>query len=150
MASLKHAAVCTQDIGETLEFYAKVFGLQVVKRIETEDFENIFLSDGTTSLAILRYKTQKGAQAWTVGPPIRMVGLDHLGFAVDDPEEVRERLVEVGAPIQGRPERYDKFNLSVPFKTRDPNGVLIDVASTWPGIKSVGDEQETLVSTLAD
>ncbi|MFQ5911815.1 MAG: VOC family protein [Nitrospinota bacterium] len=134
MASLRHAAVCTQDIAETLEFYAKVFGLQVVKRLDHDEFEDVFLSDGTTSIAILRYKSQQGAKAWTVGPPIRMVGLDHLGFLVNEPEEIRERLKETGAPIQDIPERYKKLGLSVPFKTRDPNGVLIDVAPIWPGM----------------
>ncbi len=135
MVSLRHAAVCTQDLAGTLEFYARVFGFQVVKRLEHDDFENIFLSDGTTSLALLRYKSQKAAKVWTVGPPIRMVGLDHLGFLVDDPEEIRERLTEVGAQIQDTPERYKDLGLSVPFKTRDPNGVLIDVAPIWPGIE---------------
>lgn len=135
MASLRHAAVCTQDMGETLEFYLKVFGFKVVKRVDHEDFEDVFLSDGASSIALLRYKSQQAAKIWTVGPPIRMVGLDHLGFLVDDPEEVRERLQQFGAPIQDMPDRYKGLGLSVPFKTRDPNGVLIDVAPIWPGIE---------------
>ncbi len=147
MPSIRHAAICTQDTAETIEFYAKVFGFQVVQRLDHEDFEDIFLSDGTSSLAILRYKSQKAAQIWTVGPPIRMVGLDHIGFLVDDPEDIRERLIEVGADIQDTPERYKDLGLSVPFKTRDPNGVLIDVAPIWPGIDRERIELETAASS---
>ena len=146
MPSIRHAAICTQDTAETIEFYAKVFGFQVVQRLDHEDFEDIFLSDGTSSLAILRYKSQKAAQIWTVGPPIRMVGLDHIGFLVDDPEDIRERLIDAGADIQDTPERYKDLGLSVPFKTRDPNGVLIDVAPIWPGIDR-GIELETAASS---
>ena len=65
---------------------------------------------------------------------------------MDDPEAVRQRLMQLGAPVQETPDRYKPLGLSVPFKTRDPNGVLIDVAPVWPGIERERIAMETVAS----
>ncbi len=120
MAKLRHIAVTVPDMEEAATFYEKTFGMERV-------FESgivIMLSDGTISLAILKFKTDEQAGDER-GKDFH--GLHHMGFVVDDIPEAGEAIKENGGRyhmrLPGSPEGATEV------KFRDPNGVVFDVVT---------------------
>jgi lactoylglutathione lyase len=128
MAKLRHIAVTVPDPEATATFYEKTFGLE---RVYKSNF-GVLMSDGTVSLAILRFPTNE-----TAGDERGkdFFGLHHMGFVVDDMEEARNKIKANGGryhmKVPGRP------NSETEEKYRDPNGVVFDIVteqyanSTW-------------------
>ena len=81
MAKIKHIAIATQDPDGTARFYKEVFGLQEVGRVDNENAEGHYLSDGNVNLAILRFKNDVVAGE-EFGAAYS--GFHHIGFEVED------------------------------------------------------------------
>ncbi|HWP57506.1 MAG TPA: VOC family protein [Candidatus Acidoferrales bacterium] len=79
MAKIKHVAIRTADPERTAAFYKEAFDLKQVGLGQN----GIYLSDGHINLAIL--KSQGGR-----------LGVDHLGFQVDEVEKVVLKVKELG------------------------------------------------------
>ena len=132
MAKIKHIALATQEPEAAANFYRDVFELEIVGRVDTEDAEGYYLSDGDINLAILRFKTDRAAgEEFGTG----YSGLHHIGFQVDDMTSVDSRLRKANS----RPR--DKINSAanskmgkgnrgrnVELEYSGPDGVLIDVS----------------------
>ena len=132
MAKIKHIALATQEPEASANFYRDVFELEIVGRVDTEDAEGYYLSDGDINLAILRFKTDRAAgEEFGTG----YSGLHHIGFQVDDMTSVDSRLRKANS----RPR--DKINSAanskmgkgnrgrnVELEYSGPDGVLIDVS----------------------
>ena len=58
MAKIKHIAISTQDTEKTANFYRDVFDLQMVGKVDGDNAEGYYLSDGNVNLAILRFKNE--------------------------------------------------------------------------------------------
>ena len=58
MAKIKHIALATQEPHETARFYREVFGLKVVGKVDNDNSEGYYLSDGSINIAVLRYKNE--------------------------------------------------------------------------------------------
>ena len=82
MAKIKHITIATQKPSETAKFYQDVFEMKSVGKIEGENAEGYYLSDGDINLAILKFKND--TVAGELG--IHHEGLHHIGFQVDDLE----------------------------------------------------------------
>lgn len=133
MAKLRHIALCSRKPWETAEFYDQMFGLKVVDVRDTPEGLFIFSSDGVITLAILDYKSEEAARHVRIDPDY--VGLHHMGFLDDDPEErIAHVRAQKGTVIERPPEEGPYFE----YKILDPNGIVVDVARKWPGIG--GDE----------
>ena len=120
MAKLRHIAVTVPDMEETATFYEKTFGMERV-------FESgivIMLSDGTISLAILKFKTDEQAGDER-GKDFH--GLHHMGFVVDDIETSSEAIEENGGKYHMR--LPDTLEVANEIKFRDPNGVVFDIVT---------------------
>lgn len=120
MAKLRHIAVTVPDMEEAARFYEKTFGMDRV-------FESgivIMLSDGTISLAILKFKTDEQAGDER-GKDFH--GLHHMGFVVDDIEEARSAIEENGGRYHMR--LPDTPEGASEIKFRDPNGVVFDIVT---------------------
>ena len=128
MAKLRHIAITVPDPDATATFYEKTFGLE---RVYKSNF-GVLMSDGTVSLAILRFPNNE-----TAGDERGkdFFGLHHMGFVVDDIEAARKKIEANGG----------RYHMKVPSrqhsateeKFRDPNGVVFDIVtedyanSTW-------------------
>lgn len=94
MAQIRHIAIQTQDEEATANFYVENFGLQKVKKLDSPRTAGYFLTDGHINLAILRFKndqtagTERGA-GWS--------GIHHIGFQVEDLEEIEAKLAQTVA-----------------------------------------------------
>src|SRR5437870_13774228 len=80
MARIKHIAIRTDNVEKTASFYKEAFDLKQVGLGRN----GVYLSDGHINLAILRRQPEiEGGDK---------IGLDHLGFKVDDVHETPSAL----------------------------------------------------------
>ena len=137
MAKIKHIAISTQDPEETAEFYQKVFDLKSVGKIEGENAEGYYLSDGSLNLAILRFKNDEVA-----GDLGRFHnGIHHIGFQVDDLEATDGKLRKASSLPMDEVNSALKRRMgnghggrNVELKYSGPDGVMIDVSQGgWVG-----------------
>ena len=142
MAQIRHIAIQTQDEEATKNFYVENFGLKVVRKLESERTSGYFLTDGNINLAILHFKNDVVAGAergkgWS--------GIHHIGFQVDDLEEMKEKLTQ--SPARPR----DDINVAlgigpggapaghgnVEVRYLGPDNVNFDISETgWMGTPS--------------
>lgn len=137
MAKIKHITIATQKPSETAKFYQDVFEMKSVGKIEGENAEGYYLSDGDINLAILKFKND--TVAGELG--IHHEGLHHIGFQVDDLEATDAKLrkasslpmEEINAALKsGMGNGHGGRN--VELKYDGPNGVMIDVSQHgWVG-----------------
>jgi catechol 2,3-dioxygenase-like lactoylglutathione lyase family enzyme len=119
MARIKHIAIRTADVEKAAAFYREVFGLQQVGVGQN----GVYLSDGHINLAILkpRAEAHKG------------LGIDHLGFQVEDVEATVAKLKERGGSL---------LTDHSPVAPRDPS-----IPQSYFEIKCLGpDDQELDIS----
>ena len=133
MVRIRHIAIRTPDPEKTAAFYKDVFGLKEVGQARA----GCYLSDGYINLAILKSKDEGDAESPRDVPGY--AGIHHLGFMVDDVDEVCEKLDAAGAkPMTDRtgasraagsgPRSYYEI------KYRGPDAQEIDVTeSGWIG-----------------
>ena len=133
MVRIKHIAIRTPDPEKTAAFYKDVFGLKEVGQART----GYYLSDGHINLAILKSRDAGPAENPRDVPGY--AGIHHLGFMVDDVDEVCQKLEAAGAePMTNRtdvrhaaasgPRSYYEI------KYRGPDNQEIDVTeSGWIG-----------------
>lgn len=91
MPRIKHIAIRTPDPEKTAAFYTKVFGLEEVGKAAS----GLYLSDGYINLAILKSIDQGGEES--PRDVAGYAGIDHLGFIVEDMDEIKEKLEAEGA-----------------------------------------------------
>lgn len=128
MAKLRHLAIATNDPDKTAEFFKQGFGLREVAPIDGDLAKGYFLTDGTVTFAILKFKTQQGDKS----PDY--VGIHHMGFVVEDLDATGEKLEALGAPCFMPKPANPKPGNFFEVKHATPEGVIIDISNhAWPG-----------------
>jgi catechol 2,3-dioxygenase-like lactoylglutathione lyase family enzyme len=140
MPKIKHIAISTQDVDATAKFYMDVFGMKQVGKVDSMGASGYYLSDGDLNLAILNFKNDQVAgvergKGWS--------GIHHIGFQVDNLENIADKLAAAGAPRRedinealgvGHGPRHGG---NVEVKYSGPDGVVVDVSeSGWVGTPS--------------
>jgi catechol 2,3-dioxygenase-like lactoylglutathione lyase family enzyme len=133
---IRHIAICTKDPVGTAAFYETAFGVKVVDSGETEEYRALFCTDGSISIALLDFKTDAAAAKFNVDGGPSFVGIHHMGFQVEDTDQMLDYLQSLDvSPINERtPEPSEGVHFEA--KIRDPNGIVIDIARTWPGLEA--------------
>ncbi len=138
MGKVKHIALATQEPEKTANFYKQVFDLEEVGRVNNDNAEGYYLSDGNINIAILRFKNEL-----LVGDKFdtNYSGIHHIGFQVDDAEAADSKLRKADAyPMEeinttlhaGMSRGHGGKN--VELKYNGPDGVMIDISQTgWVG-----------------
>ena len=137
MPKIKHIAISTQDVDKTAKFYIEVFGMKEVGKVNSPGARGYYLTDGDLNLAILNFKNDAVAgvergKDWN--------GIHHIGFQVESPEAIAERLAAAGSEprddvnkalgVGDHGHRY----ANVEVKYSGPDGVMLDVSeSGWVG-----------------
>jgi catechol 2,3-dioxygenase-like lactoylglutathione lyase family enzyme len=135
-ARLRHVGIRTNDIARTEEFYATVFGLQLLE--SDPSGASAVIGDGVMNVTIVPIVGETGAR----GPVVEGTEPIHLGFIVPDLLDTFRRCQAMGAPIVAGdvssrealaagalPERS--------FKVADPNSNIVDVVAApghWAGV----------------
>jgi catechol 2,3-dioxygenase-like lactoylglutathione lyase family enzyme len=97
VVKIKHIAIRTPDPEKTATFYKEVFGLKEVGQARA----GYYLSDGYLNLAILKSRDEGTDESPRDGAGY--AGIHHLGFMVDDVDEVCRKLDAAGAtPMTSR------------------------------------------------
>jgi catechol 2,3-dioxygenase-like lactoylglutathione lyase family enzyme len=128
---IQHVDLAVGDVEQSLAFYYDVLGPLGLK----EKYRNITYRQ-TEEVVYLEY----GAQGFGLRPAdggayrYHEVGIEHLGFEVDDRAEVDEayrRCVSAGGKIQSPPEQHyvDDGEDYYAFFAFDPDGIRIEVFS---------------------
>ena len=133
MAKLRHVAICTKDPDETARFFQRFFDLTQVERADVGEYAYIFLTDGYLNIALLDFRTEAAARAFGVDGGPGFVGVHHFGFIVDDPHAVLGRLKAAGQRVIEPPTEPGKDGVHFEAKVYDPNGILVDIGTAWPG-----------------
>ena len=132
MAKLRHIAISVPDIEKSAKFYEETFGLQRVNLAITPSGDGLSLSDGVINLTLLHFHTEDAAGDERGKD---FVGIHHMGFIVDDLEDMSEKIKANGGSFH----RELKGGGGVDFerKFRDPDGVVFDISHKgWVGIES--------------
>ena len=135
MPKIKHIALSTQDVDATAKFYMDVFGMKQVGKVDSPGAKGYYLTDGDLNLAILNFKNDQVAgvergKDWS--------GIHHIGFQVDNLDDIAEKLKAAGS------ERREDINEAlgvghgtmpggnVEVKYRGPSDIVVDVSeSGW-------------------
>jgi catechol 2,3-dioxygenase-like lactoylglutathione lyase family enzyme len=145
MAKIKHIAISTQDVDATARFYVDVLGLKEIQKLDTKNATGYYLSDGNINLAILNFKNDQVAGAERGRG---YSGIHHIGFQVEDDENVKAKLEEanfaprddINAALGIGMDGAQHANVEVKYNA--PDGVVIDISHTgWVGTS--GDEVPT-------
>jgi catechol-2,3-dioxygenase len=130
MAKLRHIAITVSDLKKEAAFYETVFGFTK----HTENDHAISLSDGVVNVTLLKFRSDELAGDERGKD---FVGLHHIGFIVDDPNELAgmdQRIKDHG----GKFHMEARAGQNLEIKYRDPFGIVFDVSDpvhAWKGIK---------------
>ena len=129
MAKLRHIALTVTDVKREAEFYVKVFGF--TKHRETEN--SVSMSDGVVNVTLLKYRADRYANS---AQGNAVVGIDHLGFVIDDPAEfaAMDAIIKENGGVY-----HSKAQAGQALETKyaDPHGIIFDISEpehTWNGI----------------
>ena len=117
MAKLRHVAMVVEDIEKTASFYEQSFDMKRVRQSETA----IALSDGVVSMVIIHPSNPN-----MKGETRR--GLHHVGFVIDDMEQIAAKVEANGAVYHGEILGTGKGPMTE-RKYLDPNGSMFDITT---------------------
>ena len=130
MAKLRHVAMSVPDPATAAKFYCDVFEMEIVGETTSPLADGLYLSDGTISLALLKYK----ADEWA-GMDKDAKCINHVGFWVDDLSK-HEKAIEKAGGTFFKELPLEKESLYYEKKFRDPNGIIFDISHNgWVGAK---------------
>ena len=128
MAKINHIAIRTNDIEKTAAFYKEAFDLEQVGTGQS----GIYLTDGYLNIAILNMRG-------VVEGETMKLGVDHVGFQVDDVEATVERIRALGGKPLNQRNPVSHGDPSKPqsyfeIKCIAPDDQVIDVSNAgWVG-----------------
>jgi catechol-2,3-dioxygenase len=117
MAKLRHVAMVVEEMEKTAQFYEQSFGMKRVRQSPTA----IGLSDGVVSLVIIHPSNVN-----MKGETRR--GLHHVGFLIEDMENVSAAVEANGAVYKGEILGTGRGPMTE-RKYVDPNGSMFDITT---------------------
>ncbi|MFK0332238.1 VOC family protein [Rhizobium sp. NPDC090275] len=123
MAKMIHSMIRVLDEARSVEFYGKVFGLEVADRIDFDTFTLIYLSNRETGFELELTVNKGRVEPYNLGD-----GYGHLAVSVDEVAVEHKRLTEAGL----NPGKLTELNrdgklLALFFFITDPDGYKIEV-----------------------
>jgi catechol 2,3-dioxygenase-like lactoylglutathione lyase family enzyme len=129
MPKIRHIAYRAEDVAAMADFFVRACEMTIVQRRKNGAID---LSDGTINITLL---PAHGPRA--DGQPARL-GIDHIGFTVEDEAKSSQQLESAGArkvdAIANSTAHYE-------IKFKGPEGITIDVGR-WVGAAPLVDETE--------
>jgi catechol 2,3-dioxygenase-like lactoylglutathione lyase family enzyme len=128
MAKIRHIAYRAEDVEAMAAFFAKAFEMEIVQRRQNGAID---LSDGTINITLLR------ADGPRADDRPHSLGVDHIGFTVDDEARARE-LVEAAGGHELNTINLGSAHYEVKFE--GPEGIVVDFGH-WAGAAPVGEPE---------
>jgi catechol 2,3-dioxygenase-like lactoylglutathione lyase family enzyme len=120
MAKIRHIAYRAEDVEAMAAFFARAFEMEIVQRRPNGAID---LTDGTINITLLR------ADGPRVDDRPRNLGIDHIGFTVDD-EARAKGLVEAAGGHEMNTINLGSAHYEVKFA--GPEGIVVDLGH-WAG-----------------
>lgn len=122
---LLHTMIRVKDIKKSLEFYTKLFDMEVAKQMQLEDCTLYFLSDGQGEVQIeLTYNDKTPENGYEIG-----TGFGHFAFAAIDMDKFSQKLKSLGYEYLYEPFTLPGHELKIAF-VKDPDGYEIELVET--------------------
>jgi lactoylglutathione lyase len=123
----EHASIRVSNMEKSIEFYTKLLGLKVVKRMEIAqtNAELVFLQDPEAKGATLEltfYRDQK--KFFQADYEERL--FDHLAFTVDSMEQTLKEMRKQNVTVTDEPYRLNPAGSLLAF-VEDPDGTLLEL-----------------------
>jgi catechol 2,3-dioxygenase-like lactoylglutathione lyase family enzyme len=126
MPKIRHIAYRADDVEAMANFFSQAFEMEIVQRRTNGAID---LSDGTMNITLLRADApRQDGQRWTVG-------VDHIGFTVENEADARQRVAAAGG------QEMNTVNLGeahYEVKFQGPEGIVVDLGH-WAGTEPVGE-----------
>ena len=123
MAKAIHMMVRVLDESKSVDFYKKVFGLDVEDRFEFDGFTLVYLKNPENDFEVELTINHDQQDAYTHGS-----GYGHLAVSVDDVAAEHARVSELGvAPTPVKEFHRDGALMAKFFFVQDPDGYKIEV-----------------------
>lgn len=116
---LLHTAIWVSDVEQSVDFY-EALGLERQWSFELDGVENVYVGNDDGEMQ-LRYDPDREPPE----TPDRE-DFDHIGFGVDDTDEMYETAIEAGATTVLEPTEISKVDLYVAF-VEDPDGYVLEL-----------------------
>ena len=119
---LLHTMIRVRDIQKSLEFYTKLFDLELANEKRLEDCTLYFLSDkeGYTQIE-LTYNDETPENGYEIG-----TGFGHFAFAVDSMAEFTTKLHSLGYEYFYEPYNLIGITSTIAF-VKDPDGYEVEL-----------------------
>lgn len=117
-----HSMIRVKDIKKSLDFYEKILGLKVVEKMELEDSNLYFLSDGYGDVQLELTENFETPQNGYVNGN----AFGHFAFATDSFDDFSKRLKEHGYEYLWEPFWLDGAKSKIAF-VKDPDGNEIEI-----------------------
>lgn len=119
-----HVTITVSDLERSVDFYQRILGLEVMGMLEQNggNFKIVYLDAGGAIIELFHFK--QGGQPL---PEVKDsdIGIKHIGFRVDNVDEVVKKLKEAG--IRFTLEPFDATGgVRIAF-FKDPDGILIEL-----------------------
>jgi lactoylglutathione lyase len=123
----EHASIRTSNMEKSIEFYTKLLGLKVVKRMDIPQThaELVFLQDPEAKGATLEltfYRDQKKFVQSEYEDRL----FDHLAFIVDSMEQTLDAMRKQNVTVTDEPYRLSETGSLLAF-VEDPDGTLLEL-----------------------
>lgn len=117
-----HVMIRVKDIQKSLDFYTKLFQMNLTHTIELEDSKLYFLSDedGQTQIELTyNYNTPKDGY-------INGNAFGHLAFGINSFDEFSKNISNMGIKYEYEPEYMKEADSTIAF-IKDPDGNEIEI-----------------------
>jgi lactoylglutathione lyase len=120
---IDHASITVKDMDQSIEFYCKTLGLNLVSRREIPEnkAEIAFVSSSNGDNIGIELTYWREKKDWTDGDQ-----LDHIAFIVDDVKQMIEDLRRKGVEIAKEPYSLSGSKSTIAF-IKDPNGIWLEL-----------------------
>jgi len=117
-----HTMIRVKDIEKSLDFYTKLFDLEIVKKMRLEDCWLYFLQDKESGAQIeLTYNDETPKEGYQLGS-----GFGHFAFEVDSMENFTQKLNSLGYKYLYEPFDLTGDNDIIAF-VQDPDGYEVEL-----------------------
>lgn len=117
-----HTMVRVKDIKKSLEFYTKLFDLELASEKRLDDCILYFLSDkeGYTQIE-LTYNDETPKNGYEIG-----TGFGHFAFATESMDEFTKKLNKLGYEYLYEPYKLSAVGSTIAF-IKDPDGYEVEI-----------------------
>jgi catechol 2,3-dioxygenase-like lactoylglutathione lyase family enzyme len=129
MPKVRHIAYRAQDVEAMADFFVAACEMVIVQRRANGAID---LSDGTINITLLRAHGQRA------DGQLSRVGIDHIGFTVEDEEKSARQLESAGAR---RVDAIANSTAHYEIKFKGPEDITIDLGR-WVGATPLGVETD--------